>query len=239
MAQPSSGTYDWAPSFADLMRTAYGRIQIRQPSFTADHMWQAVMAANLLMCDFGVVDVPNLWKVTLLSINLVQGQATYSVPKNVVAILDYYLQLPLVGDNTQTQDIVVSPISRTEYSTQPDKTLQARPTSVWWDRQINSTVTLWPTPDQNGPYVLRFYAMTQTQDVVLPQGATVDIPWRFNEAFTAGLAAKLAITYPPPPPNSIETMQALAQKAWTSAANQDVEQSPIYIIPGLSRYDGR
>jgi len=237
MAQPTSGTYDFAPSFAEFMQVAYGRIQIRKPSITAEHIWNAVMAANLMMCDWGVTQVPNLWKVTLISVPIVQGQATYTVPKNVVAILDYYLRLPLPAGTSITTDIVISPISRTEYADQPNKNQQDRPTTVWWDRQIDSTLTLWPTPDQNGPYTLFYYAMTQTQDIVLPQAAGVDIPWRFNEAFVSGLAAKLAISYPPPPPNSLDTLTALAKAAWDTAANQDVEQSPLYIIPGLAFYN--
>ena len=133
-------------------------------------------------------------------------------------------------------DRVILPISRTEYSDQPNKFTQAFPTTVWWDRAINSQLTLWPVPDASGPYVLFAYAMTQVQDAVMTAGATMDLPYRFLEAFTAGLSAKLAIKYPPPPPNSAIIMQQLAQQAWDMAANQDIEDVPLYIAPGLSSY---
>lgn len=234
MAQPSSGTYAFQPSMAEMVLEAFDRIQIRPTSITAQHMHTAVMSANFLQSEWTTQDGPDLWKVSLISVPLVQGTATYSIPTNVVDILDYYLRLPPSGPGTT--DIVVEPISRTEYADQPDKQLQERPTSVWWDRQINSTVTMWPTPDGNGPYTLYMYVATQLQDATLPQGATLDIPYRFFDAFAAGLAARLAVKYPPPPPNSTVAMQALYDKAWGMAAMKDSENVPLFIVPGISFY---
>lgn len=230
----SSGTYAFAPGLDDLLIEAYGRLQIRPSSFSAQHMRDAFMSANLLLAEFAVRGVPNLWEVELISIPLIQGTATYNIPKNIVAILDYYISTN-TGTPTQT-DIIVYPISRTDYAAQPNKNLQARPTTVWWDRLINSTITLWPVPDGAGPYTLFYYAMTQMQDAVLGQGTLVDVPYRFLEAFAAGLAAKLAIKYPPPPPMSYIILKQLADEAWTFAAQQDVEDTPWMIQPAVSSY---
>jgi hypothetical protein len=138
--------------------------------------------------------------------------------------------------NQEPIDYVITPISRTDYAVQPNKAQQARPTTVWWNRQIHSTVTLWPVPDQNGPYVLFYYAMVQMDGAALAGGADLDIPYRFLEAFTAGLAAKLARKYPPPPPNTIADLLTEAQLAWAAASEQDVERAPLYIAPTLSGY---
>lgn len=233
MAQPSSGTTNFQPSMIWFITEAYSRLKIRGPSITAQHLYDAVNSANLLQVEWNGQDGPNLWKVTLNNIPLVQGQATYSVPSNVIDILDYYLRLPTLS-NGQTQDIVVTPISRTEYADQPNKNLQARPTTVWWDRLTNSSVTLWPTPDANGPYTLYYYCETQVQDVVGPQAVTPDIPYRFIDAFAAGLAARLAVKYSEPP--VAELMIQLADKAWALASGRDVERVPLYIIPGIGFY---
>jgi hypothetical protein len=234
MAQPSSGAYNFQPALADYIIEAFSRIQIRPTSITAQHMHDAVMSANFLQSEWTSESGPNLWTVQLISIPLVQGTSTYTLPITIDDLLDVYLRLPSSG--TQTTDIVVSPISRTEYADQPNKALQARPTTYWWDRQIQSTITMWPTPDQNGPYTLYLYVESQIQDATLPQGSTPNIPYRFYEAFAAGLAAKLAVKYPPAggPMAAIQ----MAQMAWENAANKDIEHTPLFIIPGLSAYRG-
>lgn len=234
----SSGTYGYNPDLGLLSIEAYSRIQIRPTSLTAMHMRDAVQSANFLLSDWSTRNGPNLWEIELISFNLVQGTANYVVPANVVAILDWYIRLPPQAGPNPT-DIVIYPISRSEYADQPNKASQALPTTVWWNRSPatgGTTINLWPTPDQNGPYILYAYAMTQMQDASLPNGATMDIPYRFLEAFAAGLASKLSVKYPPSPPNSAQIMKALADEAWANASQQDMEQVPLYVTPGLSSY---
>ncbi len=142
-------------------------------------------------------------------------------------------QIELQNTQNDPQDRVIFPISRSEYSAQPDKFQQAFPTTVWWDRQINSTLTFWQVPDGNGPYTLNYYAMTQIQDAILPGGVTLDLPYRFFEAFAAGLAAKLARKFAP---QLVGELRLEAQMAWDGASHQDVEEVPLYITPGIGGY---
>lgn len=410
-----------------MVLEAFSRIQIRPTALTSHHMWDARMSASLLLTSEWATkpSIPNLWKIQLFSIPLVQGLAQYPVPRNVVAILDYYVRqaafgtpvsfppsfstsaqgisiltesgLPILTESGQplltegsgassnivtvnwpgnglqvgqfisitvpvsvggiilsglypvvsvlspssftiaaattatsavtnggvvplftTQagsgvitvvfpahglsvnenfsiqaqtavgglnifgifpvasvidantftfvfqgiagfsqsayengglvqiaaqlnpnnptDRVVTPFSRTDYSAVPNKAAQAFPSNVWWDRQINSVLNFWPTPDQNGPYILYYYAMVQIQDVTLTAGTTLDLPVRFLSAFCAGLAAALAEKYPPPPPNTIERLEAKAMMLWGAVSGQDVEDVPMYLSPGLTGY---
>ncbi len=133
--------------------------------------------------------------------------------------------------NTDPIDRIIFSMSRSDYAAQPDKKIQAWPTTVWFNRQITPVANLWPVPDQNGPYELHAWALVQFDDVVTPGGVGLDLPWRFLEAFAAGLAAKLAVKYPPPPPNSIAQLVQLADRAWDRATIQDTEDTPIYIAP--------
>lgn len=140
--------------------------------------------------------------------------------------------------NVNPEDLVLLPISRTDYSNQPNKAQQARPTCVWWDRSPSGQTSayLWPVPDDNGPYTLNFYAMTQPQDVGVRAGKTLDVPYRFLDAYGAGLAAKLGWKYPPPPPMTVAALQAEAERTWGVASAQDVENVPIFITPGMSGF---
>lgn len=92
-AQPSSGSYDFQPATSDLVIDAFSRIQIRPPAFTVDHLFQARMSANLMLAEWSVrPSLPNLWKVELFQMPLIQGVPAYTVPARVVSILDYYVR---------------------------------------------------------------------------------------------------------------------------------------------------
>lgn len=87
----SSGTYGFNPSVADLLIESFERCGIRSSVLTPEHMYSARMSANLLLSSWANRGV-NLWKVTLQSVPLVQGVATYSVPKNTIMMLDAYVR---------------------------------------------------------------------------------------------------------------------------------------------------
>ena len=226
----TSGTYTFNPSLGEIVLNAYARCGVRRTAIMQEHMTDARFETNLMLSSWANQGV-NLWEVVLISVPLIQGQTTYTVPAKVVMILDAVIQ-----QNTGTSsqfDRVIMPISRTEYSQTPNKLQQAPPTVFWFDRLINPTVTLWPVPDQTNYYTLNYYAVTQIQDAELTDAQTVDIPYRWLDALAAGLAARLAAIYAP---DRMQMLEAKAQQAYTIAATQDTENVPLYIMPGLSNY---
>ena len=226
----SSGTYNFQPSLGELVLNAFARCGVRRTAIMQEHMTDARFETNLMLASWANQGV-NLWEVVLISVPLIQGQTTYTVPAKVVMILDAVIQ-----QNTGTSsqfDRVIMPISRTEYSQTPNKLQQAPPTVFWFDRLINPTVTLWPVPDQTNNYTLNYYAVTQIQDAELTDAQTVDIPYRWLDALAAGLAARLAAIYAP---DRMQMLEAKAQQAYIIAATQDTENVGLYITPGLSGY---
>ena len=125
------------------------------------------------------------------------------------------------------------PISRTEYSTYPNKDSQAFPTVYWFDRLVSPTITLWPTPDAGGPYTLFYYRVRQIQDADYVNGQNIEIPYLWMDAFTAGLSHRLARIYAP----TLEgPRKGDADEAWAIAATQNTENVAIMMSPGLSTY---
>ena len=226
----TSGTYTFNPSLGEIVLNAYARCGVRRTAIMQEHMTDARFETNLMLASWANQGV-NLWEVVLISVPLIQGQTTYTVPAKVVMILDAVIQ-----QNTGTSsqfDRVIMPISRTEYSQTPNKLQQAPPTVFWFDRLINPTVTLWPVPDQTSTYTLNYYAVTQIQDAELTDAQTVDIPYRWLDALAAGLAARLAAIYAP---DRMQMLEAKAQQAYTIAATQDTENVGLFITPGLAGY---
>lgn len=232
----SSGTYNYSLSNGEAVLAAYERCELRLPSLRQEHMLTARRELNLLFVELANRQV-NLWKVEQLSIDMVEGTVTYDVPGRVVMILDAYISLN-DGEDDQS-DRYVTPISRTEYASYASKNTQGAPTVYWFDRLISPTITLYPVPDDNGPYVLNYYACTQMQDANMAGGETPDIPYRWLDVLVSGLAKRLARTYPPAGVDKL-AFQAARDKdyaeAWTHAGTQDTENVPFTIAPMISGY---
>jgi hypothetical protein len=181
----------------------------------------------------------NLWTVpnTPAQITLTQGTATYSIPGNVVMILDAYRSVN-TGASNQT-NIYMTPMSRTEYASLAVPQTQAPPVQYWFDRLISPTITLYPTPDGNGPYVFNYYSCRQLQDANLSGGETPDMPYRWLGVLVAGLARRLGRVYPPQGVDRVAWRALLKSEfdeAWGIAATQDTENAPMTFAPNIGSY---
>jgi hypothetical protein len=226
-AAPTSGSYAWFPPFSDVIIAAYGRCQIRRDAIGVDHLFDAAMAANLLQVDWSNEQV-NLWTVDLQVIDLIPEVATYDVDPATVMIMAAYIS---TGD--PANDRIITSVDRDMYAAFPTKDKPGRPTVYWFNQQVEPTITLWQPPDDAEPYTLKFFRARQIQDATAPGGMAPEVPYRFLEAYVAGLAFKLAELYAP------ARMQELAPRAvgaFTKAKNRDVENSPLRIVPAMGVY---
>jgi hypothetical protein len=225
----SSGTYAFSPSAADLVLNSFGRLQMRGPELTADHLNNAAMEANLLMVQFSNRN-PNRWALETPTIPLVQGTATYTLPNRTIAIAVAYMT---TGTGQASYDRPLGNISSTDYAAIPTKYTQGPPSSVFFSLLPVPTLTFWPTPDGGGPYVVNVQSFRQQQDVSLKNAQTVDTPYRFLDAFAAGMAHRLSRFYKP---ELTQIRKMEWEEAWQEAAARDQEDCCLYLVPGLSSY---
>jgi hypothetical protein len=229
----SSGTYTFAPSLGELVLYAFNLCQIRSPALTQAHMETARMAANLLLSDWSQQGV-NLWKVELVIEPLIEGQETYAVDPRTIAVLDAYVRNDADGPGAGPPvDTIILPISRSEYAGYPRKDSIGSPTVFWFDRLISPTITLWPVPDASRYTELHYYRVCQIQDAKLENAATMDLPYRWFNAFADGLALQLARSWAPA---LISALAPFAAKSYTVAAGNDVETANFYVTPLLGSY---
>lgn len=234
----SSGTYNFAISNGEAVLAAYERIRVFPPSITQKHMSTARRELNLLLASHAGNKQVNLWKVDQVTTNLVSGTSTYAVDPSTVMILDAWITQPATSP-TASNDLYITPVSRTEYASFSNKQSPGRPTSYWFDRLLSPTITLWPVPNQGG-YQLKYYRCFQIQDANLAGGETPDIPVLWMDWLVAGMAHRLSRPYGPP---SVSEALALekqrkqdADEAWIIAATQNVENVPLTMAPAISGY---
>ena len=224
----TSATYNFNPSLGELTLYAFNLLGLRPTAIQQEHMLSARTAANLLCSRWSAKGV-NLWAVDLQTVTLVQGQATYSVPSNTIAVLDTYVTQ---GSGSSLNNRLIMPISRSEYASYPNPAQQAFPTTYWFDRLLSPTITLWPVPDGNES-TMSYYRVRQIQDSQFTDATTVEMPVYFLEAFALGLAWRLALMYAP---SKVDVLKALSDEAYKDAVEQNVETAQQYISPMISSY---
>ena len=90
-------------------------------------------------------------------------------------------------------------------------------------------VTVWPVPNQDNYYILRYWRMRRIQD----SGAgaeTPDVQFRFLPALIAGLAYQLAVKSPELAAR-IPLLKQMYDEAFENAAGEDREKAAIRFVP--------
>lgn len=224
----SSGTYGFAPSIGETVLYAYSRCGVRRTAIVQEHMADARMGANMVLAHFSNKGV-NLWKVELVTIPLIQGQATYSLAPSTVVMLDTYISVTSGGVTT---DRLILPVSRTEYASYPNKASQGFPTTYWNDRLLAPTVTIWPVPD-GSQTSLNTYVLRQIQDAGYANAQTADIPYLWLKAFSDALSVELAVIWAP---ERLTFLAPMAAESYQAAADTNIETAQQYISPQLGAY---
>jgi hypothetical protein len=161
-------------------------------------------------------------------INLIPGQATYDLPADTVDLLEHVIRTGAGSQSTQA-DLTITRISVSTYATIPNKLQQARPIQVWIERLDTPRFTVWPVPDNSQPYVFVYWRLRRIQDAGTGVN-TMDMPFRFYEAMTAGLAYHLALKIP----GAMERLPILKQQydeAWDLASSEDREKAAVRFVP--------
>lgn len=224
----TTGTYDFSPSMGESVLYCYGLAGVKRTALTQQHFSDARMATNMMLLMWSAKGV-NLWQVDLQTIPLIQGVSEYEVPSNTVVMLDAYITL---NNGAGEIDRLILPISRTEYASYANKRSEGFPTTYWFDRLLCPKVTLWPVPDGQQS-VFKYYRLRQNQDAALANGAGIEIPAYFWEAFCFGLAWRLAMTWNP---DKVPQLKPLADEAYNFAADQNVETAQFYVTPQVGGY---
>lgn len=190
---------------------------------------------NLLTIEWANKGI-NLWTVEQGEIPLVQGQIEYDLPADTIDLLDHVIR---TGTGQNQQDINITRISGSTYSTIPNKNTQGRPIQVWINRQSGADypvtgvkypqINVWPTADTATPYTFVYWRLRRIQD--MGSGVTTaDIPFRFLPALVAGLAFHLSIKIPEAAARSAD-LKAMYDEVFRDAADEDREKASLRLAP--------
>ena len=207
---------------------AFARCGVRRTEITPQHMQDAYLESNFLQSDWAADGIV-WWTVELVKQPLTAGSATYGLPANTISVLDVYIS---PNNGTTGQNRLILPFSRTDYASLANPSQQAFPTSFWYNRALEPTLTLWPVPDGSTTYLMQYYVYTQMEDALLANGGQAAVPYWCLNAYIADLAHRLSRIYA----TQLEAQRKTDRDEAYAKANKQTEPSPLYISPGLSGY---
>lgn len=218
----------FAPALSELALEAFERCGVQAGALNVSHMTSLRRSMNLVLVRWANRGI-NLWRVAPVTIPLLANTPTYTLDPTVIEMLDTYRRISVGGINT---DIIMSPMSRSTYAALANKAEQAPPIQFLFERRVTPTVTIWPVPF-DATYSMVFYAFTQISDADPAGGNTANLPYRALEAFTAGVAAHLAIKWAP---ERKAMLDGDANETFTEFSDNDVEVVTLTMAPDLSGY---
>lgn len=124
--------------------------------------------------------------------------------------------------NTALNDLLITAISRSEYMSYTQKQQVGQPTCFLVDKQISPRIVLWPTPNAQ-INALFFSSSNVIQDIGTMQNQA-QIPVRFMEPLTGGLAHKLAIKKAGFDLNKLQILEGSYEKELKLALAEDIER---------------
>lgn len=219
----TSGTATFNLDIVEIVEDAYEQAGLELRS--GYDLKTARRSLNLLALDWANRGY-NLWVVEEGSVPLLTGVATYLLPADTIDLVEMVIRQTSGGTTT---DIAVTRIGMAVYATIPVKATQGRPVQVWVDRQVAPQFTVWPVP-QDDTYTLVYWRMRRIQDAGSSGELNFDIPQRFLPSLIAGLAYKIGVKRNVSPEKLMQ-LKADYEEAWTNAAAEDREKTPLRIVP--------
>jgi hypothetical protein len=229
----TSGTASWEPNIAELIEEAAERagFEIR----TGYQFKTARRSLNYLMADFANKGL-NLWSIEQGEVPLQVGVGNYNLPNDTVDLIETVIRQNQ-GSQYNQVDLQIARISVSTYATIPNKLSQGRPIQIFVDRQAPTPVArIWPRPNVDG-YILVYWRLRRLQDAGDNGTNTMDVPFRFLEALTAGLAYHLALKTPELE-GRIPMLKQLYDEAFQLAADEDRQRVSVRFVPAISYVGG-
>ncbi len=218
----TSGSSDFEPDVAEYVEEAFERCGLEYR--TGYDGVTARRSLNLLFADWANRGL-NQWTVTNSTTTLSQGDEFLDLSATTIDVLDVVIRRT---EGSNTTDIAMEQIGRSEYWGLPDKSTQARPTQFFLDKQITPRLYIWPA-SENSTDQLIINRLVRIEDADAGVN-TVDVPFRFYPCLAAGLAYYIALKKAP---DRVQMLKGLYDEEFARAADQDQSRASLMVAPNM------
>ena len=221
----TSGSRDFEPDVAEYIEEAFERCGLEYR--TGYDGITARRSLNLLFADWANRGL-NQWTITNTATTLSKSDQYIDLTSTTIDVLDVIVRRT---ENSQTTDIQMNQIGRSEYWNIPSKDTEARPTQWFLDKQITPRLYIWPA-SENSTDQLIINRLVRIEDADAGVN-TVDMPFRFYPCLAAGLSYYIALKKAP---DRVNMLKGFYEEEFARAADQDSSRASLRIAPSL-RFD--
>jgi len=227
----TSESKNFEPDVGEFIEEAFERcgIELR----TGYDLKSAQRSLNLMLAEWANRGL-NQWTVAQKTVAMVKDTATYNIDStNATApidVLDAFMRETVNSENT---DLPMTRISRSQYSSLPNKSTTAKPNQFTIDKQLSPTISVYPAPDKSSTYTLYMNVLTRMDDADVGAN-TMQMPYRFYPCLAAGLAYYISLKKAP---ERTGMLKQLYEEEFSRAMDMDEERASFRIAPDLSSYN--
>ena len=174
----------------------------------------------------------NLWTVDEGTISLTTGTSEYNLPADTIDLLEQVIRTN-AGNVATQQDLTITRISVSTYSSIPNKLTQGRPIQVYIERlRDNPKINVWPVPDSDD-YTFAYWRLRRIEDAGSGV-STADMNFRFFPCLVAGLAYHIAMKVPELA-ERLPILKAEYEEQFRLASEEDRVKTPAKFVPRVAR----
>jgi len=222
----TSGTYVFNPDLADAIDEGWERAGLDPENMTARHARSIIRGIGYMLTHWSNQGILQ-WTVELEEYTTTTGDTFFDPPAGTIDLLD----VMILRDGYESS---MNVSTRESYHSLSNKEQQGKPDRFYVERSIAPRVYIWPAAE-NDTDVIRYYRLRQIQDTG-PLSNTIDIPARYQEAFAAGIAAKVAEKFAPARKAELASD---ARITFSQARMEDRERGEIRISTRQGMWRGR
>jgi len=221
----TSGTKTFALTIADTIEEAYelAGLELR----TGYDAETARRSLNIMFADWSNRGI-NLWTIAQVTTSLTSGTSSYTLNSYDLDIVSSVIRQTDASSNST--DLQLTRIGRTEYLNIPDKSSTGRPTQIFLDRQTTPVVKLWPTPDSAYTYSLIANTIQRIDDASA-SAQDPEVPSRFIPSMASGLAYYIALKKNP---EKAPLLKQQYEQDFKLASDEDRNRASLHLVPSRS-----
>ena len=227
----TSNSKNFEPDVGEFIEEAYERcgLELR----TGYDLKSAQRSLNLMLAEWANRGL-NQWTVLQKTVAMVKDTVTYNIDSTnstaPIDVLDAFMRETTNNENT---DLPMTRISRSQYSSLPNKSTTAKPNQFTIDKQLSPTISVYPAPDKSSTYTLYMNVLTRMDDADVGAN-TMQMPYRFYPCLAAGLAYYISLKKAP---ERTGMLKQLYEEEFSRAMDMDEERASFRIAPDLSSYN--
>tara|TARA_R110002096_G_scaffold366184_1_gene559620 strand:+ start:286 stop:981 length:696 start_codon:yes stop_codon:yes gene_type:complete len=227
----TSNSKNFEPDVGEFIEEAYERcgLELR----TGYDLKSAQRSLNLMLAEWANRGL-NQWTVLQKTVAMVKDTVTYNIDStNATAPIDVLDAFMRETTNNENTDLPMTRISRSQYSSLPNKSTTAKPNQFTIDKQLSPTISVYPAPDKSSTYTLYMNVLIRMDDADVGAN-TMQMPYRFYPCLAAGLAYYISLKKAP---ERTGMLKQLYEEEFSRAMDMDEERASFRIAPDLSSYN--